>query len=180
MPAPNTGLFIPTTNVWDVSQVYSTDITSPQFKELLVRLYQNVNAIALAVNLKDSGYYVQEEFVNGQVFFPNPTIATTTSQQLVGRQVYRKVINFGALPNAGTTSVAHDIPFNVNSTITFTRIYGASTDTTNFVAIPLPYASSTAANNVELSATTTNVVITTGINRSSFDTTYVILEYIKQ
>jgi hypothetical protein len=33
------GIFVPTTNVWDVSQIYEIDVTSPQFKELLVRLY---------------------------------------------------------------------------------------------------------------------------------------------
>jgi hypothetical protein len=35
------GMFIPTTQVWDVSEIYSTEVTSPAFKELLVRLYQN-------------------------------------------------------------------------------------------------------------------------------------------
>jgi len=51
------GSFVPTTNVWDPSEIYSVDVTSPRFKELLVRLYQNVNLIAVVLNTKDSGYY---------------------------------------------------------------------------------------------------------------------------
>ena len=48
------GLYIPTTSVWDVSEIYSTDVTKPEFKELLVRMYQNLNNMAMATNNKDS------------------------------------------------------------------------------------------------------------------------------
>ena len=86
------------------------------------------------------------------------------------------VINFGALPNAGTKSVPHNIP--INGSYTFTRIYGAASDTTGLNYIPLPYASPTAANNIELNLDATNVNIITGSNRSNFNITYVIVEYI--
>ena len=88
------------------------------------------------------------------------------------------VVNFGQLPNTATTTVAHGIDFTTEYTLT--RFYGAATDTTNRVYIPLPYASPTLANNIELSADATNVSITTGSDRTNFDTTYVILEYLKQ
>ena len=45
LPTSN-GAYVVTTNVWDVSQLYSIDVKSPEFQELLVRLYQNVNNIA--------------------------------------------------------------------------------------------------------------------------------------
>src|SRR5678815_1473821 len=115
------GAFLPTTDVYDTQAIYELDIKSEDFKEFLVRLRQSTNNIALVVNIKDSGYYVLTEFVNGQAFFPNPLLSSTTQQAPVFRQVFRKVINFGALPNAGTKSVAHGI--DINSTFTFTRIY---------------------------------------------------------
>lgn len=175
----NPGLFVPTTNVWDVTQIYSIDVTKPEFKELLVRLYQNINNISLALNLKDSGYYSLQEFVNSQRFFPDPNLNSTTAAVPVFRQVFRTVVNFGALPNAGTKSVAHNIA--VNSGYSFTRIYGCASNTAATSFLPLPYATPAALNqNILLNADNTMVNITTGIDYSSYTTCYVILEYIKQ
>ena len=63
------GAFVPTNLIWDVQQLQSVDVNSPEFKELLVRLYQNINNIALVLNIKDTGMYQLSEFVNGQLFF---------------------------------------------------------------------------------------------------------------
>ena len=51
-PQSNPGMMVPTTNVWDVSQIYNLQDISPELRELFVRLYQNLNKMALAVNLK--------------------------------------------------------------------------------------------------------------------------------
>lgn len=178
MPTPSydndAGLFVPTTNIWDVAELYETDVNSDQFKELLVRLYQNVNNIALSLNIKDSAYYTLNEFVNGQLFFPSSLSSNATEPQY--RQAYRLVINFGALPNAGTKSVAHGLA--IGSTWTFTRIYGTATNP-NTEFIPLPYASPTLNQNISLNVDTTNVNVTTAINYSAYTTTYIILEYLK-
>lgn len=171
-----TGLYIPTTNVWDVDQIYQIDIGSPEFKELLVRLYQNINNMSLALNLKDSGFYDTAIFVNGQLFFPNPSLTSATDTAPDYRQVLRKTINFGALPNAGSKSVAHGI--TVTDVTTFTRIYATASDTTGHNYISIPYASPTLANNIELRVDGTNVTIITGSDRTSFNVCYVIVEYI--
>lgn len=171
------GLFVPTTNVWDVSEIYSTDVTSPEFKELLVRLYQNLNNISLALNLKDSGYYTETEFVTGQAFFPNPSLSSTTPATPTFRPTFRQVINFGSLPDDATTSVPHNIAITNN--FTFTRIYGTANDTTGLEYIPLPYASDVEEDIIQLNVDSTNVNITTAGNRTNFDTTYVVVEYIK-
>lgn len=176
--ANQVGLFVPSTNVWDVSQLYSTEVTDPAFKELLVRLYQNVNLMAIALNIKDSGYYDTQEFVNGQLFFPNPANNSAMGKAAVYRQVARLTIIFGALPNTATKSVPHGL--TPNSSWTFTRIYGAASDTTGFNYIPLPYASPVLANNIELNVDATNVNVTTGSNRSNFNVSYIILEYLKE
>lgn len=175
----NAGSFLATTSVFDPSAIYSVEINSDEFKEFLFLLASAVNNISLSMNTRDAGYYSLSEFLNGQIFFPNPTLVSTSNQQPVWRQVYREVVNFGTLPNAGTKSVVHNIP-NINAAFSFTRIYGAASDPVGFNYIPLPYASPTLVNNIELSVDATNVNITTGSNRSNFTITYVILEYIKQ
>lgn len=177
MAAPMQGIFVPTTNIWDIQQLKDVNVNSPEFKELLIRLYQNVNNIALAVNNKDTSIYDVLEIQNGQTFFPNPN--AQPGLQTKQRTVLRKVFNFGALPNAATKTMAHGITCTVGGT-TFTRIYGCSSDTTNRVYIPIPYADTAAvATNVELFVDATNINVITGTNRTSFDTTYIILEYMQ-
>lgn len=178
MPNTNVGAYIPSTYIFDViSEIYDTDVNSPKFKELLVRLAQNINRVNILVNNKDTGLYDTSEFVCSQQFYPNPTLSSASNQYPALRNVFRKVIKFGALPNAATKSVAHGII--CTSLVSFTRIYGCATNpSTSF--IPIPYASCTdVAHNVELNADGTNVNITTGTNRSAYTTTYVVLEYLK-
>ena len=169
------GLFLPTTPMFDVGDLENME----NMRELVIRLTQFVNTIAISTNLKDSSYYVLEEFVNGQVYFPNPALTSTTPQSPTMRQVFRKVIDFGALPNAGAKIVAHGIA--PDATFTFTRIYATASDPVGLTYIPIPYASTVAiANNVQLDVDAVNVTITTGINRTNYTRTFVVLEYIKQ
>lgn len=168
----NTGLYFGTTNVWDVSAIADIDVTSPEFKELLVRLYQNINNISVALNLKDSALYIDTEFLNGQQYFSILNDPNTT------RMVFRKVVDFGALPNTATKSVAHGITVDANTT--WTRIYGAATKpTVAYAGIPLPYASPTDANEIELNVDATNVNVTTGSDRTAYTRCYIVLEYLK-
>ncbi len=172
------GAFVPTNYIFDVQQLQSVEVTSPEFKELLVRLYQNINTMALVLNVKDTGMYQVTELVNGQLYFSNPNNNSSTVAAPALRQVYRKVINYTTgLPN--TTSVA--IPHNIVCTAatTFTRIYATSSDTAGKNYIPIPYASPTLANNIELKVDATNVTIITGSNRSNFTQTYIVLEYLQ-
>lgn len=152
------GSFVPTTNPQNLAQV--------------------VNLMSLALNTKDSGYYALTEFINGQVWFPDPALNSSTAQAPTLRQVFRKVINCGTLPAApGTLTVAHGI--TITSGFSFTRIYGCATDpSTTF--IPLPYASPVLADNIELWVDAVNVNIKVGKNQSGFTTTYVVVEFIKQ
>lgn len=96
-----------------------------------------------------------------------------------GKPIYRKVINFGALPNTSTKTVAHNL-----SNAIFLRIYGVAyaSNIPNTYYYPLPYSTCSTvgvARNIELAVDGTNVEIVTGADRSSLDTTYVVLEYVK-
>jgi len=170
---PNTGAFVPTTFVWDVAELQEVDVQSDKFKEILVRLYQNLNLMQLNLNIKDSAYYDQSEFVNGQSFWPSAAVPSSQTDAVNRRQAFRKVINFGALPNTATKNVAHNI--DITTGFTFTRIYGCASDTTNRNYTPIPNANS----DIRITVNATNVVITTSANYATYDTTYVVLEYLK-
>ncbi len=170
----NTGLYLPSTYIFDIQEIQDADINSPEFKDLLVRLYQNINDITLAINLKTTGYCLKTEFNTGQLLFN----ATNDFQNL--RNIYRTVVEFGALPAAGTKSVAHGIT-NIGSTYSFVGRYAWASKPSTTTFIPIPFASATAiANNLELTVDATNVNITTGgTDYSLYTRTYVFLEYIK-
>ncbi len=165
----NTGLFIPTTSVWDVSRLYDVEVGSEEFKELLVRLYQNVNNIAIVLNAKCSGYYINEEFVNGKLYF-NPN----DNNVMELRPGFQKTINTGAL-GAGVTAVNHGI--TVTNTFKWMFISGAATNTGTLVGYPITFAGA-AGNNIEVRTTATQVIINNG-SGVTFTDSQVTLEYVK-
>lgn len=163
------GIFIPTTRVYNSSQVKTIGV-----EPLLVYLAQDINAMSNVINLKTSGYYAQEEYLDGNQWFPDT--ATIQSQNRVYRSEFRAVVDFGALPNATSKSVAHGLD---TTNWTITNIYGAATDPSAPSFIPIPFASPTLNLNISLSADNTNVVITTGVDRTAYTGCYVVLEYLK-
>lgn len=176
----NPGAFVPTTYIIDPNNFRQVGVNSEEFKDLMVTLAQLVNDIVLSTNIRDAGYYSEVEFVNGQLWYPNPANSSTTGTLPSGpqwRQVFRKVIAFGTLPNNAATSVAHNI--DITSTYSFTRIYATATNTARTSFLPIPYVSIGDAESIELEVTDTDVIITTNTDRTSYTNTYVVLEYIK-
>lgn len=179
----DSGVFVPTTSSFDRSLIDQIDVNSDEFKDFLIRLYQTINEIALATNVKDTGVYKETEFINGQLWFSNKALSSLTSQAPSQRQVFRKVIDFGALHNAaGTKTIAHGITVTgagIALDVTFTRIYATASNKVGFLYRPIPYASATANEIIELFVDQTNVNITVGKDQSAFTDCYVVLEYIK-
>jgi len=172
------GSYVPTNFIWDIQQLQQTDIKSPEFKELLVRMYQNIGLMATVLNVKDTGIYDTNESVNSQMYFSNPANNSSTVVSPALRNVYRKVINYTtALPNTNTATIPHGIICTTSTT--FTRIYATASDQSGFNYIPIPYASPTAAHSIEIRVDNTNVYIITGSNRSNFTQTYIVLEYLQ-
>ena len=178
------GQFLPTTEIIETSQLREGKISDDQMREILIRIVQAFNDSNTAVNNKDIGFYLTQEIISGQNYFSNPSFDSSTPQQPEPRQVFRKVINFGALPDNSVVpnqkSVAHGI--TVDDSTTFTRIYATASDTTNHKYISIPYqnVSSDLNGNLEIYVDDTFVYITgDGIDWSVFDTCYVVLEYLK-
>ncbi|NGX57249.1 MAG: hypothetical protein K940chlam3_00135 [Chlamydiae bacterium] len=160
-PSDSKQSFLPTS-------IILPDVSDDQQHNLI--LTEHLKKVNAAVNDKDIAQYVEQEILNGQKFF-------TPNESGKFRDAFRKVINFGALPDTTSNSIPHGITVDANTV--FTRVYAVASDTVNFTYIPIPYASPTDANNIELSVDSTSITITTGNDRSAYTTTYVILEYVK-
>ena len=170
----NFGLYIPTTANFDPSEILNIKGIDPAMADLLIRLHQNFNSMALALNLKESAYYIEDEFLTGQQFF-NDLPYQDNSAQYQYRLPYRIARNFGALPNNTSASVAHGLDL---TNATATRIFGAATKSDKTSFLPIPYASPTLSNNISLEITNTDIVITTGSNRTDYNA-IVVFEFLR-
>jgi hypothetical protein len=172
------GSFVPTTNVWDVGEILAIPNLDPKLQEVLVRLYQNLNLMSIVLNTKDSGFYDLQEFVDGQLWFPNPNtpVSTFDTADSIYRQDYRQVVYFPALPNATFVQMPHNI--TVTASTFWTKIQGAATDQTTLVGISLPYVSLVLADGVQVDVNNTYVTITTAADYSQYSG-IVVLEYLQ-
>lgn len=90
-----------------------------------------------------------------------------------GNMIYKKTVNFGALPNSTAKTVAHSIT-SLGKIIELEG-YGRKT---NGATYPLPYASA-GSGSMELYADNTNIEITTTNDRTDISECYVTLYYTK-
>lgn len=90
------------------------------------------------------------------------------------RPIYRKVVDFGYLPNNTGKSVAHGIP----SPIMFMRIEGVGVDTGSTDRINFPYVSYNQTSGCALYCNATNIYARSNGNYSAFSIK-VILEYTR-
>ncbi len=177
MPEDNRqfGAYVPETLNMDVTAIFTTDVNSPEFKELIVKLYMGVTLMAQVVNTKITGIYEPNEFLTSSQYPARTTLPAGSAP----RQSYWVWVDFGALPNAGAKSVNHNIPW-LNGQTTVLHIYGAATNTTADTAIPLPYSSPAALNaQIQVDVSSTQVTVTTAINYSAYNQAYFVIEYLK-
>lgn len=133
-----------------------------------MEIYLKMNEIISTLNNKDSSIYSNESFyMSGKWYIDadpeNP------------KQMIRKVISFGALPNTALKSVAHEIngANPIDATWIVIPVCGRSFNPTLGVTIPI-YNPDT-----YMVIDYTNVNITTTADLSQFTTTEIILLYIQ-
>lgn len=141
-------------------------------------LIERLREIVDGVNARDYASYIDRDTLNGQLWLPG--IGTSF------RDVFRKVIDLGGLPDFGTTdpkNVAHGITFSANTCIT--RLYGAASDpgvTTLNSGIPLPYVEPTASAHIGIEIDGTNIIINGNgaTDYSAYTCAYVVIEWIDE
>lgn len=122
-------------------------------------LAQNVNNGGLTVPIESVDSYSLDEVI-------------TSNKWIDGKPIYKKTINFGALPNNTSKSVAHSIS-GIERVV---KIEGNGFVTGYFY--PLPYPATTSVSCISLYATDTNIVVGSGSDRSSINA-YITIYYTK-
>ena len=92
-----------------------------------------------------------------------------------GSTIYRKTINFGALPDSSAKTVAH----NISNIANIIKVEGWAKATTGVMAV-LPFVSTVGlANGIQVVYDATDITVTTGTDRTNFTTCYITLYYTK-
>lgn len=94
-----------------------------------------------------------------------------------GKHIYKKTINFGALPNATKKEVVHGIS-NLDYVIKIEGTCFRSSDKVTFQIGNAPNPTTSIENAITIVVYPNNVEITTGVNRSAFNA-YITLYYTK-
>lgn len=139
-------------------------------------LIEQLKKISNAVNAREIGFFLDEELLTGKGFIPGTTQAGDNPGLF--RQILRKVIVFGTLPNNTTKSVAHNITFDGNFTLL--DMYISATDPVNFLAFSVQYWANSAPGSIILNMNATNVNVTTTSNYSAYTRSFIVLEYTQE
>lgn len=94
----------------------------------------------------------------------------------VSYDLFRKVVNFGELPNNGTKTLEHGIGNRVRFTNVYGSAYGKTVAGNNFF---LPFVNADASKAIYIAAGNKNITITTNSDRSNMNA-YVYLEFIRE
>jgi hypothetical protein len=140
-------------NITDNPFLAQTEVFPENEDQFLIRLTQIYQDIAAKTNYREISTYLYEEFPNGQQY-PAVTAAPATGNLQTPRDGYRKIIDVGPFPGAGTFSFPHGIAYPATNTIRFVDIWGTIFDLVaqSYQAVP--------NDDIHLEVLGANVVIT--------------------
>lgn len=127
-------------------------------------LVEHLKKISNAVNIREIGWFLDEELLSGKQFIPSSTNVTGEMQQV--RSVLRKVIDVSPLV-AGANVFAHDIVVDANFTLT--DLWVAATNSAT------PIAQVITDSNVTIDATNINIT-----SPGAFDRAFCTCEYMQE
>lgn len=144
------------------------DAVPDKWEEARPFIVENLKKISNAVNIREIGWFLDQELLSGKAFIPgaNNVLGGSTNQQF--RQILRKVIVFPGLV-IGANNVPHGI--NIDANFTLIQLFGAATNATTLTGEPIPNGADTISYNA------TDIIITVA---AAYDRAIAVIEYIQE
>lgn len=148
--------------------------TTTHGKQKAVYVYIKATS-GLAENQQENVLNDAKNYINSANSYSTDEVKTG-GKWIDGKPIYRKVVDFGALPNATIKVVSFD---NINAD-TFVKIEGVAMNS-NSNAITIPFTDTTlATQSISVFVNSTSISIEAGsVNRSDYNKCYITLEYTK-
>lgn len=144
------------------------DVMPERWEDARGVIAEQLKKITNSLNVKDIGYYLDEEILSGKSFIPGQNIITNegTSQQF--RSILRKVIQFPGLV-VGINSQPHGII--VTSDFSLIELYASATNSTTLTGTAIPNGTDT----ITYDATNINIMVS-----ATYDRAWAVIEYIQE
>jgi len=143
------------------------DTIPEEWEQARQTLVEHLKKISNAVNVREIGFYLDEELLSGKQFIPSASmsgVSSSDSQQF--RTILRKVVDVSPLV-AGANTFAHGIVFDANFTLI--DLWVAATNSGILTAQVITGS--------QVSMTATNINIT---SPGAFNRAFAIVEYIQE
>jgi hypothetical protein len=131
-------------------------------------IVEQLKRISNAINIREIGWFLDEELLSGKSFIPSATPMNDLSTSQVFRTVLRKVIVFPGL-TPGVNTQAHNITIDANFSLI--QLFGAATSIATLTGEPIPNGVDT------ISYDATNIIITVA---AAYQRAWAIIEYIQE
>lgn len=144
------------------------DVVPEKWEDARGMITEQLKRISNAVNIREIGWFLDEELLSGKSFIPSTTQTLTGNTSQLYRTILRKVIVFpGLFPGANIQP--HEIAIDANFTLI--QLFGSATNATAFTGEPIPNGADT------ISYDATNIIITVA---AAYTRAYAIIEYIQE
>jgi hypothetical protein len=143
------------------------DTVPPKWEEAQPFLVEQLKRISNAINIREIGWYIDEEVLSGKAFIPAVPNPDNPISSQVFRQVLRIVVNVGPLIAGVNPPIPHEVVNDSNLTSIDSWVEATNSTTNTIVTLVSP--------NLEIVGS--NILITSpGI----FDRAYLIWEYTQE
>lgn len=136
------------------------DVIPEEWDEARQFLVEQLKKMSNAINIREIGWFLDQELISGQQFFPGPT----NNQNF--RSILRIVVDFSPLA-IGVTSKPHGVI--VNASFSLIDLWGAATNATAMTGNPI--------NQPNITYDATNINITSS---AAYDRAYAVMCYIQE
>jgi hypothetical protein len=154
------------------SQVFESyvpvyDTVPEKWEDARQFLVEHLKKISNAVNIREIGWYLDEELLSGKQFIPSNAKALVQGTAPLARTVLRKVVDCSPLVAGVNPPIPHGVVFDAN--LTSIDSWVEATNSTTLQAVTLV--------NPELVINGPNINIT---SPGAFDRAYFIWEYVQE
>lgn len=145
------------------------DVVPDKWEDARPMLVEQLKMISNAVNLREIGWYLDEELLTGKAFIPSINSGTYEDTSSNYRTILRKVIVFPGL-TVGVNKQNHFI--DIDSNFSLIQLYAAATDAGALTGEPIPNGTDTISYNA------TDIIIT--VTSGAYTRCFATIEYIQE
>jgi len=131
-------------------------------------IVEQLKVHANALNVREIGFFLDEELLSGKSFIPGVNIASEGGSSQQFRTILRKVIVFPGL-TIGANTQLHGITVDANFSLI--QMWGSATNASALTGEPIPNGTDT------ISYTSTSIIITVAAN---YTRAFAFMEYIQE